>query len=125
MVVDGSDYSEDALIERPAIALFGELGWETADCFHEFEQPGGRLLGRETAAEVVLIPRLRRALEKLNPKAPAEAIAQAIEETSATPVRDKAELVEMLGQRSRRRWPSAGVWASRPRSCSSPRGSTG
>ena len=27
-----ADFSEDALIERPAIALFGELRSETADC---------------------------------------------------------------------------------------------
>ena len=74
------DFSEDALIERPAIALFGELKWETADCFHEFEQPGGSPLGRETAAEVVLVRRLRAALERLNPTLPSEAIAQAIEE---------------------------------------------
>ena len=73
-------YSEDELIEQPAIALFGELKWEAADCFHEFEQAGGSPLGRETAAEVVLVRRLRAALEKLNPKAPAEAITQAIEE---------------------------------------------
>ena len=73
-------YSEDELIERPAIELFAELGWETADCFHEFEQAGGSPLGRETASEVVLIRRLRAALEKLNPKASPEAITQAIEE---------------------------------------------
>ena len=75
-----ADFSEDTLIEQPAIGLFGELKWETADCFHEFEQAGGSPLGRETAAEVVLVARLRAALEKLNPKAPAEAITQAIEE---------------------------------------------
>ena len=74
------EFSENVLIEQPAIALFGELKWETADCFHEFEQVGGSPLGRETAAEVVLVRRLRAALEKLNPKAPAETIKQAIEE---------------------------------------------
>jgi type I restriction enzyme R subunit len=74
------DFSEDALIEQPAIWLFGELQWETADCFHEFEQSGGSPLGRETASEVVLVRRLRAALEKLNPKASPEAITQAIEE---------------------------------------------
>ena len=26
-------YSEDTLVERPAITLFGQLGWETANCF--------------------------------------------------------------------------------------------
>jgi len=27
--------SEDTLVERPAIALFGQLGWGTANCFDE------------------------------------------------------------------------------------------
>ena len=26
-------YSEDTLVERPAIALFGQLGWKIANCF--------------------------------------------------------------------------------------------
>jgi type I restriction enzyme R subunit len=74
-----SDYSESALVEQPAIELFGELGWETADCFHEFDS-GRSTLGRETPGEVVLMPRLRAALEKLNPGLAAEAIGLAIEE---------------------------------------------
>ena len=82
------DFSENVLIEQPAIALFGELKWETADCFHEFEQVGGSPLGRETAAEVVLVRRLRTALEKLNPKAPADVIVQAIEEI----IRDRSRM---------------------------------
>lgn len=73
------DYSESTLVEQPAIELFGELGWETADCFHEFDS-GRSTLGRETPAEVVLIPRLRAALEKLNPGLPAEAVGLAIDE---------------------------------------------
>lgn len=32
------DYSENTLVEQPAIALFEELGWETANFFHEFDQ---------------------------------------------------------------------------------------
>jgi len=74
-----SDYSESALVEQPAIELFSELGWETADCFHEFDT-GRSALGRETPGEVVLTPRLRAALEKLNPGLPAEAMGLAIEE---------------------------------------------
>ena len=72
-------YSEDMLIERPAVALFAELGWETANCFHERFGPAGTL-GRETPAEVVLTRRLRAALERLNPGLPAEALRQAVEE---------------------------------------------
>ena len=29
------DYTEDSLVEQPAIALFEELDWETANCFYE------------------------------------------------------------------------------------------
>ncbi len=58
-----SDYSEDSLVEQPAIELFAELGWETANCFHE--QMGAQgTLGRETRADVVLVPRLRAALRR-------------------------------------------------------------
>ena len=32
-----SGYTEDALIERPAIALLAELGWRTVNAYHEFE----------------------------------------------------------------------------------------
>ncbi len=61
-----SDYSEDALVEQPTIELFKELGWETANCFREFES-GRSPLGRESKGDVVLVQRLRTALEKLNP----------------------------------------------------------
>ena len=54
--------SEDAAIEKPTIALFGELGWETLNCYHETFGPLS-LLGRETMAEVVLPSRLRAAIE--------------------------------------------------------------
>jgi len=30
-----TEYSEDALIEQPAIELFEKLGWETANCSKE------------------------------------------------------------------------------------------
>ena len=49
--------------------------------------PSGAL-GRETSSEVVLAPRLRAALEKLNPKLPIEAIASAIDELA----RDRAAM---------------------------------
>ena len=72
-------YTEDALIERPAIALLAELGWQTVNAYHEFDH-GLSSLGRETKDEVALKSRLRVALLKLNPEAPLEAIHQAIEE---------------------------------------------
>jgi type I restriction enzyme R subunit len=74
------NYSEDALVEQPAISLFSELEWETINGFHEFDQAGVSPLGREAKSEVVLAARLRRALERLNPDLPAQAFDQAIEE---------------------------------------------
>ena len=71
-------YSEDQLVEQPAIALLASLGWETLDCYSEFEQ-GGSPLGRENKGEVVLTRRLRAALERLNPTVANEAIDAAIE----------------------------------------------
>ena len=72
-------YSEDELIEQPAIALLTEMGWETLNCHSEFDGSDSPL-GRETKSEVVLTPRLRAALQRLNPTATQEAIAKAIEE---------------------------------------------
>ncbi|MGB7950464.1 MAG: hypothetical protein WCH75_22495, partial [Candidatus Binatia bacterium] len=37
-------------------------------------------LGRETKSEVVLVPKLRSALERLNPELPADAIDSAVDE---------------------------------------------
>ena len=73
-------YTEDALVERPAIALLAALGWEVHQAYDEFSVAGGSPLGRETKSEVVLLSRLRPALMKLNPDASPEAIDQAIEE---------------------------------------------
>ena len=60
--------SEDAAIEQPTIALFEELGWETRNCYHERVSDGSEL-GRQSYDDVVLVHRLRAALEKLNPDA--------------------------------------------------------
>jgi type I restriction enzyme R subunit len=72
-------YTEDQLVEQPAIRLFTELGWQTVSAMEEVFGPGGTL-GRETSGEVVLAFRLRATLEKLNPQLPAEAIASALDE---------------------------------------------
>ena len=72
-------YTEDQLVEQPAIGLFADLGWQTVSAMEEvFGQSG--TLGRETSGEVVLVPKLRAALERLNPQLPADAIASALDE---------------------------------------------
>lgn len=62
-------YTEDQLVEQAAIALFAELGWQTVSAMEEVFGANGRL-GRETPGEVVLVPRLRVAFEKLDSKLP-------------------------------------------------------
>lgn len=73
------DYTEDQLVEQPAIGLFAELGWTTVSASEETFGAAGTL-GRETKGEVVLVVRLRAALARLNPALPPEAIAAAVDE---------------------------------------------
>lgn len=76
-----NQYTESNLIEQSAIELFKSLGYSHQDCYSEtFGEIG--TLGRETSTDVVLKPRLRQALIKLNPTLPPEAIDHAIEELS-------------------------------------------
>jgi len=72
-------YTEDQLVEQPAIGLFSALGWQTVSAMEETFGPGGTL-GRETKGEVVLTDRLRAALTTLNKSVPPEAIQTAIDE---------------------------------------------
>ena len=72
-------YSEDQLVEKPAVGLFAELGWQTVSAADETFGAGGTL-GRETKGEVVLVDRLRTALRKINPTLPPEAINTAVDE---------------------------------------------
>ncbi len=74
-----SAYTEDQLVEQPAIGLFAALGWQTVSALEETFGKDGTL-GRETKGEVVLVERLRAALTKLNPALPGEAIQTAIDE---------------------------------------------
>src|SRR5689334_14944793 len=76
----GTDFSENTLVEQPAIALFGKLGYGTANCFYEKVGTTNSTLGRETTADVVLVPKLEAALNKLNPDVSDDAIQLAIEE---------------------------------------------
>lgn len=85
-------YTEDSLIEQPAIQLFAELGWETLSASDEVmgtnplpnppPKGEGISLGRETKSEVVLAARLRAVLARLNPFLPPEAINAAVDELS-------------------------------------------
>jgi type I restriction enzyme R subunit len=88
------DYSEGALVEQPAIELFGRLGYEMKNCF--YEQVGDVSdLGRQTTQEVVLVPRLRAALQRLNQNLPEDAIESAIDELT----KDRSALHPVVANR--------------------------
>lgn len=92
--------SEYELVELPAMQLFAEMGWEVLTAKEE-EFGAEGTLGRITQHEVVLVPRLRAALERLNPHQPSEVITMAVDElvrdrTSKSLVQANRELSELL-----------------------------
>jgi type I restriction enzyme, R subunit len=75
----GSSYSEQELIELPAIEMLKKLGWGHINALHETLGPSGTL-GRDNQSEVILQSRLRNAFHRLNPALPPEAYNLAFEE---------------------------------------------
>jgi type I restriction enzyme, R subunit len=75
------DQDSEGTLEANTIGLFEELGWESADCYHE-AFGANSLLGRDTSEQVVLERRLRAALLKLNPGISQLAVDLAVEELS-------------------------------------------
>lgn len=80
--------------------MFAELGWETLNCFHELKQICGSPLGRETKSEIILISRLRPALERLNPDIPSGAFELDVQELN------RNRSIMSLAQANRRFIPS-------------------
>src|SRR5215813_2743239 len=77
--MSSSPYSESSLVERPALELLAELGWEVVDAYGETFGPAGTL-GRDSMHEVVLVHRLRDSLRWLNPQVPDEVREEALTE---------------------------------------------
>jgi hypothetical protein len=71
-------FTEDQLVEQPAVELFVALGWETVNAYHETFGPEG-MLGRTGRGEVILTRDLRAALERLNPDLPTDAVQKALD----------------------------------------------
>ncbi|MDQ3633771.1 MAG: type I restriction endonuclease subunit R [Acidobacteriota bacterium] len=80
------DYSEDILIEQPAIELLRSLGWVYENLYSETY---GEDQERRSRKEVILSRRLKCALKNLNPDLPGEAIDSAIEILS----RDRSAMI--------------------------------
>lgn len=89
-----SEYSEDALVEQPAIKLLAVLGWDTANLHGEWSGAVSSE-GRQTPQDVVLGPRLQTALRALNPQLPADALEKAFEEL----IRDRTALLAVNANR--------------------------
>lgn len=90
----GPEYSEDTLVEKPALDLLASLGWSTANLYHEWKGTASNQ-GRQNKQEALLVPRLRSALERLNPQLPADALEQAIAELG----RDRSAMVPVNANR--------------------------
>ncbi len=74
------EYSEDELVEQSAIKVLRDnLKYDYMYCFDEWKT-GKSPLGRETKSNVILIPRFKKAIDKLNPELPEEAKQHAINE---------------------------------------------
>ncbi len=93
-------YTEDYLVEQPAMELLQTIGWETKNCYDEVFGKDGTL-GRETASDVVLTRYLRDAIIRLNPDIDVDAVTLAVEEitkdrNSLSLVRANAETYKLI-----------------------------
>ena len=72
-------YSEDQLVEQPAIGLFSDLGWQTVSALDEVFGADGTL-SREAKGEAVSVPCRRNALEHLNPSLSPKAVSGSLDQ---------------------------------------------
>lgn len=103
-----SRFNEDALVERPAVELLGELGWVTVDAYTEVLGAGGTL-GRDSQHDAFLTHRVRDALSLLNPAVPEpireEALAEITRDRSLmSPVRANQEIHGLVRDGYRAEW---------------------
>lgn len=86
--------SEDGIVEKPALALLRELGWQHVDLHGE--QPGpANPTGRTSFQQAYFPAYLKAALCKLNPALPDEALAQAEAELT----RDRSAMLPVAANR--------------------------
>lgn len=86
--------SEDGIVEKPALALLRELGWQHVDLHGE--QPGpANPTGRTSFQQAYFPAHLKAALRKLNPALPAEALSTAEAELT----RDRSAMLPVAANR--------------------------
>ena len=101
-------YSEDGLVEQPALELLAELGWSVVNAWSEVFGPAGTL-GRDSRHDVYLTHRLRDALVVLNPDVPEpvreEALAALVKDRSVMDrVRANREVHDLLRDGYQAEW---------------------
>jgi type I restriction enzyme R subunit len=106
--VSPETYTEEELVERPALALLAELGWSVVNAYYETLGPAGTL-GRDSIHDVVLSHRLRDALRWLNPNGPDDVREEALEAVTKDrslmdPTRANREVYELLRDGYRTEW---------------------
>ena len=87
-------FSEDALVERPAIELFKSLGWTHFDLYDETFATDGSPW-RENRRDAFLTKPLRLVLARLNPGLPQDALDLALDSLT----RDRAAMVPLAANR--------------------------
>ncbi len=93
-------FSEAELVEQPAIDLFAELGWATANLFGEFAHAASAE-GRASKRDAILPNRLKSALKRLNAALPQQALDDAFAELTRDrraidPIRANAEVHALI-----------------------------
>src|SRR5690606_31371516 len=86
--------SEDGIVEKPALALLQELGWQHVDLHGEQPEPDNPT-GRTSFQQAHFPAYLKAALRKLNPALPAEALSQAEAELT----RDRSAMLPVAANR--------------------------
>jgi type I restriction enzyme, R subunit len=95
-----NDPDSEGALEATTIALFQQLGWQSANCYEErFGEAA--TLGRTTSADVVLELRLLQAIQKLNPGLSSTAAELAVQELTKdrsvlSPVRANLDIYKLL-----------------------------
>jgi type I restriction enzyme R subunit len=72
------DWTEDALVQQPAIETLKSMGWSHTRAFDTEFKDGISKLGRSSFHTAILVKDLREALIRLNPTAPEKVIDDAI-----------------------------------------------
>ncbi len=98
------DFSEQELVEKPALELLRQLGFEVINAYAErlgSEHVASGAPGRDDRSEVVLRHRLRPKLAELNPELPAAALDAGLENlvldrSAMDPVRANREVWDLL-----------------------------